>query len=89
MNWNTIITYSFFNRNKLVHLDRKDLDNDGIEDDKIVDGMFIGQPLNSIYGYVQDGIVQSGDVGIEAMEGASIIDGYILIMMVRFQLTGK
>ena len=38
--------------------------------------MFIGQPLNSIYGYVQDGIVQSGDVEYKAMEGASIIDGY-------------
>ena len=75
-NWSTFLTY-WFNRNKLVTLTGQDLNNDGKEDDQIASGMFIGQPLNSIYGYVQDGIVQQGDDKYKAMEGASAIDGSV------------
>ena len=74
-NWSTSVTY-WLNRNKLVHLTGQDLNNDGKEDDQVANGMFIGQPLNSIFGYVMDGIVQSGDVEYKAMPGASTIDGY-------------
>lgn len=73
--WTTTVTY-WLNRNKLVRLDGQDLNNDGIEDDKIADGMFIGQPLESIYGYVWDGIIQPGDEKYKSMPGASTIDGY-------------
>lgn len=74
-NWNTSITY-WLNRNKLVHLTGQDLNQDGKEDDLIADGMFIGRPLKSIYGYVQDGIVQPADAEYKAMPGAATIDGY-------------
>jgi TonB-linked SusC/RagA family outer membrane protein len=74
-NWNTSITY-WLNRNKLIHIDGQDLNKDGVEDDKIADNMFIGKPLNAIYGYVQDGIVQPSDVAYKAMPGAATIDGY-------------
>lgn len=73
--WTTTFTY-WLNRNKLVKLDGQDLNNDGVEDDKIADGMFIGNPLSSIYGYIWDGIVQPGDEAYKAMPGASTIDGY-------------
>lgn len=74
-NWNTSLTY-WLNRNKLLRLDGQDLNNDGIEDDKITDGMFIGKPLNAIFGYIQDGIVQAADLEYKAMPGAATIDGY-------------
>jgi TonB-linked SusC/RagA family outer membrane protein len=75
LDWSTAVTY-WLNRNKLVHINRQDLNHDGIEDDRIADGLFIGQPLNAIYGYVQDGIVQPSDVAYKSMPGASTIDGY-------------
>ena len=73
--WSTYITY-WLNRNKLVTLTGQDLNKDGKEDDQIASGMFIGYPLGSIYGYVQDGIIQVDDVEYKAMPGASTIDGY-------------
>lgn len=73
--WDTNVTFSL-NRNKLIRLTGQDLDGDGIEDDNIAAGMFIGQPINAIYGYVFDGIIQENDVKYKAMEGAANIDGY-------------
>lgn len=73
--WSTSVTF-WMNRNKLVHIDGIDMDGDGKEDDRSTDGMFIGYPLGSLYGYVQDGIVQTEDVEYKAMPGASTIDGY-------------
>ena len=58
--WNTELTY-WRNRNKIVHLDGSDTNGDGIEDDDIANGWFIGEPINAIYGYQQDGIVQTSD----------------------------
>lgn len=74
-NWNTNITW-WFNRNKLITLTGDDLDGDGVEDDNIASGMFIGEPINAIYGYVQDGIIQEGDDAYKAMEGAATENGY-------------
>ena len=58
--WTTGLTF-WLNRNKLVHLYGEDLNGDGREDDDISNNLFIGKSLGVIYGYVQNGIVQSGD----------------------------
>lgn len=58
--WNTRVAFSF-NRNKIVKLTGRDLNNDGIEDDDIASRWFIGQPLGSNFDYVFDGIYQEGD----------------------------
>ena len=52
--WDASINYSM-NRDKIVSISNIDLNGDGIEDDKISDGLFIGEPLNVIYGYVNEG----------------------------------
>ena len=59
-NWTTGLTF-WLNRNKLVHLYGEDLDGDGKEDDDIGNGLFIGESIHSIFGYEQDGIVQTSD----------------------------
>lgn len=70
-NWKTSLTF-WLNRNKLTHLYGDDLDGDGIEDDDIGNNLFIGHSIHSIYGYKQNGIVQTNDIeymdanGVEA-----------------------
>jgi len=59
--WESSLTF-WINRNKLVHLYGEDLDGDGREDDDVSNNLFIGKSLGAIYGYLQDGIVQSDDV---------------------------
>jgi TonB-linked SusC/RagA family outer membrane protein len=58
--WNTGVTF-WLNRNKITHLYGDDVDGDGVEDDDIGNGLFIGQPISAIYGYKQIGIVQTSD----------------------------
>ncbi len=58
--WNTRLAFSF-NRNKIVKLTGRDLNNDGREDDDIASKWFIGQPLGSNFDYVFDGIFREGD----------------------------
>lgn len=59
-NWSTALTF-WLNRNKLKHLYKEDLNGDGKEDDDLGNSLFIGHSIHSIYGYKQDGIVQTGD----------------------------
>jgi TonB-linked SusC/RagA family outer membrane protein len=70
--WNTNIAFSF-NRNKIVKLTGRDINKDGIEDDDIASGWFIGQPLNSNFDYVFDGIYQQGD-DLSMIAGAKVGD---------------
>ncbi len=58
--WTSGLTF-WINRNKLVHLYGEDLDGDGKEDDDISNNLFIGKSLGAVYGYIQDGIVQTDD----------------------------
>jgi TonB-linked SusC/RagA family outer membrane protein len=59
--WST--TFNIYsNKNKVLKLTGSDGDNNGIEDDLITSGLFIGQPLSAVYGYKIDGIYQVGDV---------------------------
>jgi TonB-linked SusC/RagA family outer membrane protein len=66
--WDTSIVFSL-SRNKIISLGGVDADADGIEDDDIANGWFIGQPLNAIYGFKTDGIYQLNDT--------DILSGYI------------
>jgi len=68
--WSTGLTF-WLNRNKLIHLYGEDLDGDGKEDDDIGNGLFIGESIHSIYGYKQDGIVQTSDTKYMESNGVS------------------
>lgn len=52
------------NDNRIVELLGKDEDGDGKEDDLISSGLFIGQPIGTIYGYQIDGMWQIDDPDI-------------------------
>lgn len=67
--WTTSFTY-WLNRNKLAHLYGEDLNGDGKEDDDISNSRFIGHPLGVIYGYYQEGIVQTDDAQYIALTGS-------------------
>lgn len=69
-NWTTGLTF-WLNRNKLVHLYGEDLDGDGKEDDDIGNGLFIGESIHSVFGYEQDGIVQTDDTEYMKANGVS------------------
>ncbi len=58
--WNTNLAFSL-NRNKILKLTGRDINQDGIEDDDIASGWFIGQPLGTNFDYVFDGIFQADD----------------------------
>jgi TonB-linked SusC/RagA family outer membrane protein len=51
------------NRNRIVSLLGLDADGDGVEDDLIGSGLFIGESINSIYEYESAGIIQLGEEG--------------------------
>ena len=58
--WTTKLV-GWLNRDKLTRLYGEDLDNDGVEDSDEAQGLFIGESIHSIFGYKQDGIVQTSD----------------------------
>jgi len=60
--WSSSFTFAY-NKNKIVHL-FGDIDGDGIEDDDIGNGWFIGENINSYFDYEFDGIYQEGDTDI-------------------------
>ncbi len=68
-NWNSSVTF-WRNRNKVVSLFGDDNDNDGIEDDDIGNGLFIGESLGTIYGFEYIGVVQEEDTQYIADTGA-------------------
>ena len=70
LRWTTSVTY-WKNNNKLVKVDGTDTNGDGIEDDDITSGLFIGKSLGTIYGYKQDGLVQDDDTEYRALTSAS------------------
>ncbi len=58
--WTTNLVYTV-DRQKISSLTGKDADGDGMEDDDIASGWFIGHPLGTNFDYVMDGIWQEGD----------------------------
>ncbi len=63
--WQTTINFSR-NVNEVVRLTGEDKDGDGIEDDLITSGLFIGRSLDAIYDYEVNGIYQLDEEGIPA-----------------------
>lgn len=51
-------------RNRIDKLYGQDLDGDGVEDDDVGNGWFIGEPLGVTFGYGIDGIHQTGESDI-------------------------
>lgn len=67
--WSTAVAFTL-NRNKILRLTGRDIDGDGIEDDDIASGWFIGHPLGTNFDYVFDGIFQQGDEDLSLIPGA-------------------
>lgn len=67
--WDTRIVFSR-NYNKILKLTGNDLNGDGVEDDDIASGWFIGHPLASNFDYVFDGIYQEGDTDFDLLPGS-------------------
>ncbi|MFC4222064.1 SusC/RagA family TonB-linked outer membrane protein, partial [Flagellimonas marina] len=61
--WETGFTFSL-NRNEIVSLYGEDVDGDGIEDDDINEGWFIGESIDAIFDLQLDGVYQIGDTDI-------------------------
>ncbi|MCE7054817.1 TonB-dependent receptor [Algoriphagus sp. AGSA1] len=59
-NWNASFNISF-NRNRIVSLLGLDADGDGVEDDLVASGLFIGESINTIFDYESGGIIQLGE----------------------------
>jgi len=56
------VTFNFTrNRNKVVSILGEDKNNDGVEDDLIASGLFIGKPIGTIFDFEVDGIYQLND----------------------------
>lgn len=60
------------NKNKIVTITGQDLNKDGVEDDLVSSGLFIGKSRNAIYHYQTDGIYQIGDTRIPGFPVGSV-----------------
>lgn len=66
------VTFNFAsNQNKIVSLLGEDSDGDGIEDDLIASGLFIGKSIGAIYNYQVDGIWNITDERMTGFEPGS------------------
>jgi len=63
--WSSSFVFSR-NVNEITGLYGSDVDGDGIEDDDLQNGWFIGHPIDAIFDYELDGIVQAGDPVLDA-----------------------
>jgi len=59
-NWNSTFNISL-NKNRIVSLLGLDADGDGVEDDLVSSGLFIGESINTIFDYESAGIIQLGE----------------------------
>lgn len=60
LKWNLNLNLAA-NRNRIVSLLGQDNNQDGVEDDLVANGLFIGQPIGAIYDYQSGGIIQLGE----------------------------
>jgi TonB-linked SusC/RagA family outer membrane protein len=70
LEWSSAVIF-WKNNNKLVHLYNEDKNGDGLEDDDIANNFFVGKSLDAVYGYQQNGIVQTADADYIAQTGAA------------------
>lgn len=75
--WNSDFSF-WLNRNKIESLYGLDNDGDGVEDDDLSNGWFIGRSLGAVYTYETDGIVQESDV--EYMKNYNMQPGDVKIV---------
>lgn len=61
----------WMNRNKVASLYGLDGNGDGMEDDDVANGYFIGKSLGAVYTYEFDGIIQENDVEYMAIYGGT------------------
>ena len=61
--WDMQVNFSS-NKNEIKSLIGLDADGDGQEDDLTASGLFIGESINAIYTYEEDGMIQVGDENI-------------------------
>lgn len=60
------------NKNKIVTITGQDLNKDGVEDNLVSSGLFIGKSRNAIYHYQPDGIYQIADTRIPGFPIGSV-----------------
>ena len=75
LTWSTDVAFSR-NRDELVELLGFDNDGDGVEDDLVSEGLFIGEPFNVVYDYETTG--QIYQIGDDIPSGASI-GSYVIV----------
>ena len=73
--WSTTLNFSL-NRNKIVSLLGVDANGDGVEDDLVSSGLFIGKPITEIFDYQRNGIYQLNDTRLPGFPvgSARIVD---------------
>lgn len=69
-NWDFGLNFST-NDNKILKLTGEDINNDGVEDDLVQNGYFIGKSIGTVFTYEQDGIYQLGDAKPSGFESGS------------------
>jgi TonB-linked SusC/RagA family outer membrane protein len=70
--WKWDITVNFTqNKNKIVRLLGEDLNKDGVEDDLVASGLFIGKPITTIYNYQIEGVYGVEDTKLTGFEAGS------------------
>ena len=60
------------NKNKIVTLTGVDADKNGVEDDLVSSGLFIGKPIKQIFDYKADGIYQLTDTRLPGFQIGSL-----------------
>ncbi|MEO6231685.1 MAG: hypothetical protein ABJB11_04775 [Ferruginibacter sp.] len=68
--WSTTLNY-WANTNKIKSLTGVDADGDGIEDDLVSSGLFIGRSIQTIFNYQADGIYQIGETMLPGFQTGS------------------
>jgi TonB-dependent starch-binding outer membrane protein SusC len=70
LRWDITVNFSQ-NKNKIVRLLGEDLNKDGVEDDLVASGLFIGKPIRTIYDYKVESVYGLDDTKITGFEAGS------------------
>jgi TonB-dependent starch-binding outer membrane protein SusC len=70
LTWDLTVNFTR-NKNKIVRLLGEDLNQDGVEDDLISSGLFIGKSIGTIYNFQTQGVYGLEDVKIPGFEAGS------------------
>jgi TonB-dependent starch-binding outer membrane protein SusC len=68
--WDLTVNFTQ-NQNKIVRLLGEDLNKDGIEDDLVASGLFIGKPIRTVYDYQVEGVYGLEDTKLAGYEAGS------------------